>query len=193
MTRTKSNHSRHWEFPEFNQQNVDLLVAYNRVKKFRVTKLEQLKAGVFVEVRDTPAFDNCLVEVVQLNGYPMISSGKHGSMRFHNTITFREKGSTYKDNASKLWRVPEHGTWKQRQKAADGGVYVSSLIYQWMTFHYNTKVMQFIELFKKADRFQQHCIIKRVEYTENNYLDWKLQIEMDRDYDDHFQESLMRL
>lgn len=190
MTRIKFTDSRHWEFPEFTQQDVDLLIAYNRVKKFRVTKPEQLKAGIFVEVRNTPAFDNCLVEVVKLNGYAMMTSGSYPSMRFHNAVTFCEKGSTYKDNSSKLWRVPKHGSWKQRQKAADGGIYVTSLVGHWMTFRYNAKIMEFIELLKKADRFQQYCIIRGVEYTEDNYTSWKMGIEIDRNYDDYIQESL---
>lgn len=192
MTRTKFTDSRHWEFPEFTQQDVNLLVAYNRVKKFRVTKPEQLKAGIFVEVRDTTAFDNCLVEVVKLNGYAMMSSGSYPLMRFHNTITFREKRSTYNDNASSLWRIPEQGSWKQRQKRALGGIYVSSLVGYWMTFHYNAKVKEFIELLKKADRFQQHCIIKGVEYTEDNYATWKMRIEMDRDYDDYIENHVLK-
>lgn len=186
MTRNTVNTKHYWDFPEFTHQDMDLFLAYQRVKKHRINKASDLKAGLVVNVRDTVMLDNCLVEVLMLKGYAMKTTGSLKSMRFHNVQTCRNKPSRFSVDVNSLWHPGKNGIFKSKKdkKGAHGGVYVSSLIRDWMTLHYNTEVMQFIRMLQKADRFQQHCIIKNEAYTKDNYDSWVLEVESDRDFDE---------
>lgn len=189
MTRTRVNTNRYWDFPEFTHQDMDLVMAYLRVKKHRISKASDLKAGLIVNVRDTVMLNNCLVEVLMLKGYAMKSDGRStSSMRFHNVRTCCNKPSRLGGDSNSLWSVNGPIVTKKQMKKAMGGAYVSSLICDWMTFHYNADVMQFIRKLEKADRFQQHCIIKNKAYTKDNYDAWIVSVESDREFDEFMAE-----
>ena len=177
-TRTHSTKSKHWDFPKFTFQDQNLLEAYHRVMKFQLTKPCDVKAGIVVNVRDTYMLQNCLVETVVLKGYAMKDSS--GVMKFHDAEVCRKLSHFH--NSAALWTTQHNLPIKSKaqKKEAIGGVGVDSLIKRWMSFNYNAKVIEFTKLLEKADRFQQHCIIKGKPYNEQTYQNWVEMVDYDR-------------
>ena len=137
----------------FTHQDQDLLEAYHRVKRFQIKNTKDLK-GLIVNVRPTCMLENCLVAVYSLCGKP--KKTRWGAFVFEKTIELTP--SNYKGYKYK--------TQKERQ-------YVGTLIHDNISFRYNSKVLAFIEKLTKADRFQQECVLRNIEYTEMNFYEYR--------------------
>lgn len=53
---------------EFSHQDMDLVMAYNRIRKFEVKKKEDLKHGMYINVRETIALGNIICPIIRLDG-----------------------------------------------------------------------------------------------------------------------------
>lgn len=144
----------------FTHQDQDLLEAFHKVKRFLIKDVKGLQ-GLVINVRGTQALDNCLIEVLCINGRPQVKRGRFvepGALVFKNCLNFPQC-------AGYTTRVTEE--------------YVSVLIGYHISFKYNTKVKTFLEKLKQADRFQQHCIINNVEYTLANFEAYRSSVLFD--------------
>lgn len=144
----------------FTHQDQDLLEAFHKVKRFLIKDVKGLQ-GPIINVRGTPALENCYIEPLFINGRPELNKGEFansGSLVFKNCVR-------YYDRPDCLHRVKEE--------------YVSVLIGYHISFKYNTKVKAFLEKLKQADRFQQHCIINNVEYTLDNFKAYESSVLFD--------------
>lgn len=134
----------------FTHQDQDLLEAFHKVKRFLIKDVKGLQ-GLVINVRGTPALENCWVEALYINGRPRVKKGKFvskGTLIFKNCVTCAPN-------------LPD--------KYRKNDVYVDTLITYHVCFKYNSKVKAFLEKLRQADRFQQHCIINNVQYTLYNF------------------------
>lgn len=159
-----------YKYEEFTHQDIDLLMAYNAIKRFKITKEKDLKAGLYVNVRETLSLDNILVITLWLDGKP--SKIKGIGMRFSNARSINNGRGLY-HNDHRLFSFGTidviHLSRKKRVKHMSGGIYVGTLIGYNICFRYNSAVVEFVKMLKKAPRFQQHCIINELPYTPETY------------------------
>lgn len=155
---------------------VDLLVAYNKVKRFRINTVKQLKAGVVINVRAPLTFNNLLIFVYKLSGYPVKAT--HGGLKF---LKVHELGEAYKYSAEKYANIG-HCTKKALKENIVIGEYVSTLILDNASFQYNAKVIEFLKLLEDADRFHQHCIINNKPVTPDECDRWNDSVLFERGY-----------
>ena len=163
---------------EFSHQDMDLVMAYNRIRKFEIKKKEDLKHGVYVNVRETIALCNIYCPIIRLDGrYKQFRDDK-------NLIHIRASQLNDQYDAYSVRRdgVKLKGKQAERHKLKTagyvvGGVYVATMIGYNRSFKYNTKVVQFLELLKTYPRFQQHCILNNKAYTRDNYNEFVNYVE----------------
>lgn len=133
-----------WQPEPFTKQDMDLVLEYNRIKKFEV-KEKDLGAGSFINVRETLSMDNSLAIYVELKG---VTRDHGGIMKGHRIID----GS-------------DSSPWTQKfEDQKKPTMFVGTLVHHNRTFKYNTKTKQFFDRLLKAGRFQQHCILKNKSY-----------------------------
>ncbi|WP_396190399.1 hypothetical protein [Flavobacterium sp.] len=148
----------HGQTVTFTHQDQDLLEAYHRVKRFQIKNMKDLK-GLIVNVRATYMLENCFVGVYSLCGKPRkMPSGLGKESRF---FAFEKYTQLSPNNV------------RGRVTAKSGNfLSVGTLIGYNISFKHNSKVLAFVEKLKKADRFQQECILKNKEYTELNFYEY---------------------
>jgi len=175
-----------YKYEEFTHQDIDLLMAYNKIKRFKITKEKDLKAGLYVNVRETLSLDNILVDTLWLDGKPSMKRGigmrfsnarstSSGRGSYHNTYRLFSFGST---DVSHIGR-------KKRVKRMGGGAYVGTLIEYNICFRDNSAVVEFVKMLKKAPRFQQHCIINELPYTLETYDNYAEEVSF-REFTDSY-------
>ena len=157
----------------FSHQDVGLLMAFNRVKKFLIKDPRDLKAGQLVlNVRETLSLRNSIIVPMWIDGKPVAYDCNVGLFYPYARSVDKLKGK-YRNDLH-IWRAGKGTNYKplsrRELKHCHGGVFVGTLMQYNLCFHYNTKVKQFLEMFQKASRFQQHCIFKNKPYTHGNYV-----------------------
>ena len=157
----------------FDREDVDLLVAFNRVKKFLIKDPRDLKAGQLVlNVRETLAFENIMIVPMWIDSKPIAGVCNIGLFYPYARSVDMLEGKYRNDLC--IWRAGKGSDYKplsrRELKHCQGGVFVGTLMHYNLCFHYNTKVKQFLEMLKKAPRFQQHCIFENKPYTHGNYV-----------------------
>lgn len=183
-----------YEVEEFSHQDMDLVMAYNRIRKFEVKKKEDLKHGIYLNARETIAFRNIYCPIIRLNGRYM--RGKTLKSLIH--VRASQIGETYDS-----YKVVKDGVALKGKQAerhyfggegyVGGGVHVDTMIWGNRSFRYNTKVVQFFELLKTYPRFQQHCILSNKAYTRENYDQFVSDVEYKHALSEAFNTTMCRL
>lgn len=151
----------------FTHQDQDLVEAYNRVKRFRIRNMKDLDGkGLVVNLRSTYALSNCWWDVYQLNGKPR----KYRSRR-------QTSPSYVYDKAPRM---------QYERLVISPRMFVNTLILYNATFKFNFKVIEFIKKLKKADRFQQECIINERPYTEEEFERYRAMVDLESIHDQFF-------
>lgn len=178
----------------FSQQDVDLVMAFNRVKKFLIKDPRDLKAGqLVINVRETLSLKDIMIALMWIDSKPFAAASKVGLFYPYARSVDKLEGK-YK-NEMTLWRIGKGTNYEPKSrkelKHCQGGVFVGTLMEYNLCFHYNTKVKQFLEMFKKASRFQQHCIFKNKQYTLDNYNAFVDHLSDLEEYDKFCYEAVM--
>ncbi len=154
-------------------------MAYNKVRKFQVRSPVDLKAGTYINCRETMALSNMFVVVVKLNGRAIMVNSKIG-MKFPKAVTL---GSEY-DTCTPWLSIdkPVDVSRKKLSRIQHGGMFSETMVNTRgfgtnISFHYNSKTKAFVELLKKASRFQQHCIFFNCAYSQKEYDSFKEYVE----------------
>ena len=176
--------------PVFGKQDVELLLAYHRVKRFQIKNEKDLRDGTVVNVRETIALKNCLIAVIRLHGYRTKASYNLGLI-YRDSFTLKQSSAPVNAaNVVEWYRAPVGKTpfasKKERRGLLFGDIHCDTLLKQNISFKYNTKVMQFLELLAKADRFQQHCILNNKKYTLDNYHKWTEIVLLERNAPNYY-------
>lgn len=190
--RNKSKDNGKYIVEPFTHQDMSLVLAYNRIRKFEIKKKEDLKHGVYVNVRETIALRNIYCPVIRLDGRYM-DDGCNGWLIHIRASQLTDQYDTYSvtRNGVKL-----KGKQAERHKLktdgyVGGGMYVDTMIRHNRSFKYNTKVVQFFELLKTYPLFQQHCILNNKAYTRENYDEFVNYVEDQKAQEDAF-NAVMR-
>ena len=179
--RNKSKDNGKYIVEPFTHQDMSLVLAYNRIRKFEIKKAKDLKHGVVINVRETLALNNMLIEIVRLDAKAVKTGGSYRCMKFARASSVFPASETIVDHFNRSCIYAVHGIGQTLHKrGADkkvkssryalGGIYVDTLLRNGnRVFKYNTKVRQFFELLQEYPRFQQHCILANVPYTHGEY------------------------
>lgn len=196
--RNKSKDNGKYIVESFTHQDMSLVLAYNRIRKFEIKKAKDLKHGVIVSVRETLSLRNIYVEVMQLDGKAVRAGWSYPSMVFARVSPVYPASEAMlkrpRDYCQYAVRVNHKPVYKRaadkRMKSSEitlGGMHVSTLLrYGNRAFKYNTKVKQFFELLKEYPRFQQHCILSNVPYTQEEYDKFVSEVQDTKMFDDSF-------
>ncbi len=146
---------------EFTTQDTELLAAFNRVRRFLIKDKKDLR-GTIINVRDTHTLNNVFIQNIRLKGVPV----------------------KYRGESFSAWMITHKNTYRGVTKGET--IFVNTLIGYNISFQYNGKVLAFLELLKKADRFQQHCIINNKPYNEKTWDDYCQMVWLDKESDKLF-------
>lgn len=142
----------------FTQQDKELLAAYRRIQKFRMRKNKDIKAGWVINIRETHALDNAWVEVMRVDGRPRKDTSPN----------------------CRFWIIDQL---KQREYSADY-IHCATLIDYNHGYKLNAKTQAFGEMLKRADRFQQYCILTESPYTQETFNDWREHMQWNKHSDE---------
>lgn len=168
--RNKSKDNGKYQVEAFTHQDMSLVEAYGRIRKFEAKNKEDLKHGMYINVRETIALDNIICPIIRLDGRYM----RDKTLKSLIHVRACEVGQKYdsykvrKDGVELKGKQAEHHKLKT-EAYVGGGMFVDTMISYNRSFKYNTKVVQFFELLKTYPRFQQHCILNNKAYTRDNY------------------------
>lgn len=179
---------------EFSHQDMDLVMAYNRIRKFEVKKKEDLKHGMYINVRETIALDNIICPIIRLDGRYM----RDKTLKSLIHVRACEVGQKYDSYKVRKDGVELKGKQAERHKLkteayVGGGMFVDTMIRGNRSFRYNTKVVQFFELLKTYPRFQQHCILSNKAYTRENYDQFVSDVEYEHALSEAFNTTMCSL
>lgn len=149
-----------WQPEPFTKQDIELVLAYNRIRKFEITR-KTLGAGAIINVRETLSLDNSLIEYMVLGGVPR----DHGGVMKNFEIIGRK------------YYLKDYEI-------------VSTLVGHNRSFHYNSKTKKFFDRLLKAGRFQQHCILKNKSYHPIAYESFCDYVKFIHEDDRLFEESM---
>lgn len=200
--RNKSKDNGSYIVEPFTHQDMSLVEAYGRIRKFEIKKAKDLKHGVIVSVRETLSLRNIYVEVMRLDGKAVRAGGKHPSMKFARVSPVYPASEAMVKRTHRYCqygvRVDGEPVYKRaadkRMKSSEftlGGIHVDTLLgYGNRAFKYNTKVKQFFELLKEYPRFQQHCILANVPYTQKEYDKFVSEVQDTEMFDESFSRMI---
>lgn len=183
-----------YEVEEFSHQDMDLVMAYNRIRKFEVKKKEDLKHGMYLNARETIALRNIYCPIIRLDGRYM----RDKTLKSLIHVRACEVGQKYDSYKVRKDGVELKGKQAERHKLkteayVGGGMFVDTMIRGNRSFRYNTKVVQFFELLKTYPRFQQHCILNNKAYTRENYDQFVSDVEYEQALSEAFITTMCRL
>jgi hypothetical protein len=186
-----------YECEPFGSQDIELVLAFNKVKKFMIKDPKDLKAGqLFINVRETLALDNIMVVPVWVDGKPIAVANAdfNTGLRYPHARSVDNLKGKYRNDLA-IWAAGKGENYipktRKELKHCQGGIYAGTLMRHNLCFRYNTKVKQFMEMLKRAPRFQQHCILKDVPYTRQEYSEFVSDMEMRKFYDHTVHNELM--
>ena len=141
----------------------DLQEAYRKIKRFQITNRQDLKAGLYVNVRNTLALDNSLVVYIQVNGVPTKRVvGGYQSYVFRSALEIRRTNDPVSDFNPYALRTHRNGR-------EYGGAFVNTLIEHNIAFKHNAKVINFVNRLQAAPRFHQYCIIAGAPFNFDTF------------------------
>lgn len=162
----------------FTTEEMLLAMEFKRLNRFRIRKVRDLKAGMYISVRSVPSQPNLLAYCQNIQRVPHMRHGNYpalvlGKSRYVFHIERGEKRVfTEHENATTLKYMNE----------------CEHCVSDWMIhnvcYRYNTKVMDAINRLMKARSFVQWCIIKGKPMNRRSQLEFVAQ----QDWDGLFQE-----
>ena len=150
----------------FTTEEMLLAMEFKRLNRFRIRKVRDLKAGMYISVRSVPSQPNIMGVCLDIQRVPHMRWGNYlglilGKSRYVFHIENGEKRVfNERDNATtlKYMNVREQ--------------YVSDWMIHNACFRYNTKVMNALQRLIKVSPFAQYCIIKDKPDSARSYLDF---------------------
>lgn len=143
---------------------VAVRMAFNRIQRFRVKKITDVKAGtLYVTVRGTPMLNCCLVEAKWFDSKPK----KDGRLKTPKWI-----------GARFAFSMKDNGTLERYDDETDPMYYMyrdythvrDECVLTWLqchnTFSYNTRVMQVITALRGLPHWEQYAIVTARPFNE---------------------------
>ena len=131
-------------------QDMDLILAHNRIKKFQVKSLKDLKAGYYIDIRVSLYYIDIYSTVIKLCGKP-------NKRNIFNSLRF--------DHAYRISDLKSNDSYR--------AVYFSDyLLGSNNLFKYNSKVKDFVKLLRIKSAFQCYCIFNNKPYNKKTHRDF---------------------
>ena len=141
-----------------NGDRIAVRVAFNRIQRFRVKEVKDVKAGtLYVTVRGTPKLNCALVEAKWFDSKPKKDSS-YGDKKW---IGARFAFSMRDDGALERYDNESDPFYDMHRKYIHVcNEHVGTWMYVHNTFSYNTRVMQVIAALRSLPHWEQFAIIK---------------------------------
>ena len=147
-----------------SKDRIAVRMAFNKIKRFEITDIRDLKAGLYVNLRATPRMSCCLVEARWFHGVPKklptcdATAWKLPGARL--AFQFDENGNCLR------YDDPTHYHYvSMQQYHCVKDEFVDTWIKYNRCFKYNTRVMQVITALRNLPHWEQFAIIRDMPFT----------------------------
>lgn len=147
-----------------SKDRIAVRMAFNKIKRFEITDVRDLKAGLYVNLRATPRMSCCLVEARWFHGVPKklptcdSTAWKLSGSRLAFSLREDGKRERYDDPTDY-----HYATMQQYQCLKDE--FVDTWIRYNRCFKYNTKVMQVLTALRGLPHWAQFAIINDMPFN----------------------------
>lgn len=142
-----------------SKDRIAVRMAFNKIKRFEITDIRDLKAGLYVNLRATPLMSCCLVEARWFHGVPKklptcdSTAWKLPGSRLAFSLREDGKRERYDDPTDYLYASTQ-------QYHCVKDEFVDTWIKYNRCFKYNTRVMQVMMALRGLPHWEQFAIIK---------------------------------
>ena len=151
-----------------NGDRIAVRMAFNKIKRFEITYVRDLKAGLYVNLRATPKMSCCLIEARWVRGVPK-------KLPSFDSTTWKLPGSRLafglrEDGKRERYDDPtdyHYDTMQQYHCVKDE--YVDTWIRYNRCFKYNTRVMQVLTAMRSLPHWEQFAIIKDMPFDMHTF------------------------
>lgn len=146
-----------------SKDRIAVRMAFNKIKRFEITNVRDLKAGLYVNLRATPLMSCCLIEARWFRGVPK-------KLPSWDSTTWKLPGSRLafsllEDGKRERYDDPtdyHYDTMQRYQCFKDE--YVDTWIKYNRCFKYNTRVMQVLTALRGLPHWEQFAIIEDMPF-----------------------------
>lgn len=155
-----------------NGDRIAVRMAFNRIQRFRVKEVKDVKAGtLYVTVRGTPLLNCALVEAKWFDSKP-----KKGSSQDYRKWTGARFAFSMRDDGTLERYDDEHNPFydMHRKYIHVCNENVGTWLYCHNTFSYNTRVMQAITALRSLPHWEQYAICEGMPFSQQTKADFEI-------------------
>ena len=155
-----------------NGDRIAVRAAFNRIQRFRVKEVKDVKAGtLYVTVRGTPKLNCALVEAKWFDSKPKKDSS-YGDKKW---IGARFAFSMRDDGALERYDNESDPFYDMHRKYIHVcNEHVGTWLYVHNTFSYNTRVMQVIAALRSLPHWEQYAVCEGMPFSEQTKADFEM-------------------